>query len=192
MITSRLNGTGMQRTMRGAILLAGAIGAGEWMAGPLTTAKYGGAILWLSTLSILGQVVYNLEISRYTLYSGESIFTGKFRLLPGPFFWLALYLMLDFGSVFPYIASAAATPLAAVMVGEIAQPDRTYEVLGASLTGDTLLRTLRYILFIGMMTPLLFMGQEWAASTPFLYFTDHEPELVYVYPTDVRLPAARM
>ena len=27
------------------------------------------------------------------------------------------------------------------------------------------------------MTPLLFMGQEWAASAPFLYFTDHEVEL---------------
>lgn len=27
------------------------------------------------------------------------------------------------------------------------------------------------------MTPLLFMGQEWAASSPFLYFTDHEAEL---------------
>ncbi len=26
-------------------------------------------------------------------------------------------------------------------------------------------------------SPLLFMGQEWAASTPFLYFTDHNPEL---------------
>jgi maltooligosyltrehalose trehalohydrolase len=25
--------------------------------------------------------------------------------------------------------------------------------------------------------PLIFMGQEWAASTPFLYFTDHHPEL---------------
>jgi maltooligosyltrehalose trehalohydrolase len=25
--------------------------------------------------------------------------------------------------------------------------------------------------------PLLFMGQEWGASTPFLYFTDHHPEL---------------
>jgi maltooligosyltrehalose trehalohydrolase len=24
--------------------------------------------------------------------------------------------------------------------------------------------------------PLLFMGQEWAASSPFLYFTDHEPD----------------
>jgi maltooligosyltrehalose trehalohydrolase len=27
------------------------------------------------------------------------------------------------------------------------------------------------------MTPLLFMGQEWAASTPFLFFTDHEADL---------------
>lgn len=27
------------------------------------------------------------------------------------------------------------------------------------------------------MTPLLFMGQEWACSTPFQYFTDHEAEL---------------
>jgi maltooligosyltrehalose trehalohydrolase len=26
-------------------------------------------------------------------------------------------------------------------------------------------------------TPLLFMGQEWASSSPFQYFTDHEPEL---------------
>lgn len=26
-------------------------------------------------------------------------------------------------------------------------------------------------------TPLLFMGQEWAAGTPFLYFTDHHAEL---------------
>ncbi|MGE5198539.1 MAG: malto-oligosyltrehalose trehalohydrolase, partial [Rhodospirillaceae bacterium] len=26
-------------------------------------------------------------------------------------------------------------------------------------------------------TPLLFMGQEWAASSPFQYFTDHHPEL---------------
>jgi maltooligosyltrehalose trehalohydrolase len=27
------------------------------------------------------------------------------------------------------------------------------------------------------MTPLLFMGQEWSAGTPFQYFTDLEPEL---------------
>ena len=27
------------------------------------------------------------------------------------------------------------------------------------------------------MTPLLFMGQEWAATSPFLFFTDHDSEL---------------
>ena len=32
------------------------------------------------------------------------------------------------------------------------------------------------LLFLPMV-PLLFMGEEWAASSPFLYFTDHEPEL---------------
>lgn len=33
------------------------------------------------------------------------------------------------------------------------------------------------VLLAGAATPLLFMGQEWAASTAFLYFTDHEPAL---------------
>jgi maltooligosyltrehalose trehalohydrolase len=33
------------------------------------------------------------------------------------------------------------------------------------------------VLLTAPETPLLFMGQEWAASTPFLYFTDHEAEL---------------
>lgn len=33
------------------------------------------------------------------------------------------------------------------------------------------------LLLLSPQTPLLFMGQEFAASTPFLYFTDHEQEL---------------
>jgi maltooligosyltrehalose trehalohydrolase len=33
------------------------------------------------------------------------------------------------------------------------------------------------LLLLSPQTPLLFMGQEWAASSPFLYFTDHNPEL---------------
>jgi maltooligosyltrehalose trehalohydrolase len=33
------------------------------------------------------------------------------------------------------------------------------------------------VLLLAPGTPLIFMGQEWAASTPFLYFTDHNPEL---------------
>jgi maltooligosyltrehalose trehalohydrolase len=33
------------------------------------------------------------------------------------------------------------------------------------------------VLLTAPMTPLLFMGQEWSASTPFQFFTDFEPEL---------------
>src|SRR5262249_25692174 len=33
------------------------------------------------------------------------------------------------------------------------------------------------LLLMSPMTPLLFMGQEWAASSPFQFFTDFEPDL---------------
>lgn len=33
------------------------------------------------------------------------------------------------------------------------------------------------LLLISPATPLLFMGQEWAATSPFLYFTDHDEDL---------------
>ena len=39
------------------------------------------------------------------------------------------------------------------------------------------LRSATVLLLTLPQTPLLFMGQEWAASTPFLYFTDHHAEL---------------
>jgi len=38
-------------------------------------------------------------------------------------------------------------------------------------------RAASVLLLCAAHTPLLFMGQEWSASTPFCYFTDHEPEL---------------
>jgi maltooligosyltrehalose trehalohydrolase len=38
-------------------------------------------------------------------------------------------------------------------------------------------RAVSTLLLFLPMTPILFMGQEWAASTPFQFFTDHDPEL---------------
>ncbi|OFV90797.1 MAG: malto-oligosyltrehalose trehalohydrolase [Acidobacteria bacterium RIFCSPLOWO2_12_FULL_65_11] len=38
-------------------------------------------------------------------------------------------------------------------------------------------RAASVLLLMAPETPLLFMGQEWAASTPFLYFSDHHHEL---------------
>ena len=38
-------------------------------------------------------------------------------------------------------------------------------------------RALTALLLLGPATPMLFQGQEFASSSPFLYFADHEPEL---------------
>jgi Mn2+/Fe2+ NRAMP family transporter len=58
----------------GLVMGAAAIGGGEWLAGPAVTAKYGPSLLWIATVSIFFQVIYNVEISRYTLCTGEPIF----------------------------------------------------------------------------------------------------------------------
>jgi maltooligosyltrehalose trehalohydrolase len=38
-------------------------------------------------------------------------------------------------------------------------------------------RAMTGLLLLGPWTPLLFQGQEWNASAPFLFFADHEPDL---------------
>jgi hypothetical protein len=153
-------------------LVAGgsAIGGGEWLAGPLTTARYGGAILWLSTVSIIIQVFYNLEITRYTLYCGEPIFTGKFRLLPGPLFWLCVYIFLDLGTFFPYLVSNAATPLGAVLLGEIPNVDATYNIVGIEMTGQSFLRILQYFVFLLALLPLIFGGKVYNSLKAIMSF----------------------
>ncbi len=46
-----------------------------------------------------------------------------------------------------------------------------------TITSAAKLRALTALLLLGPNTPMLFQGQEFAASTPFLYFADHKPEL---------------
>jgi maltooligosyltrehalose trehalohydrolase len=50
------------------------------------------------------------------------------------------------------------------------------ERLSHDVTLDAFAAATALLLFLPA-SPLLFMGQEWGATTPFLYFTDHEPEL---------------
>lgn len=89
-----LTGRNVLRTIGpGAILLAGSIGGGEWIVGPLMAVKYGTTILWVATLAIVLQMIFNLESLRYTLYSGEPVLTGIMRLNPGPRFWGPAYVL---------------------------------------------------------------------------------------------------
>lgn len=47
----------------------------------------------------------------------------------------------------------------------------------AHLVSDAAYRAASALLLIAPETPMLFMGQEFAASSPFQYLTDHDPEL---------------
>ena len=144
------------------LLMGGAsIGGGEWLLGPNVTARYGAGLLWLATLSIVFQVFYNLEVSRYALYTGEPIFTGKFRTMPGPRFWVVAYLFLDAGSVFPYLAANAATPLLASILGHVPGPADTLRLFGSSvvLNQTQMIRGTGICLFLLCLVPLIFGGK---------------------------------
>ncbi|MEA2621129.1 MAG: maltooligosyltrehalose trehalohydrolase [Chloroflexota bacterium] len=57
-------------------------------------------------------------------------------------------------------------------VGNRAKGERSSHLLGPDA-----LKVAAALVVLGPQVPLLFNGEEWAASTPFLYFTDHHEEL---------------
>jgi maltooligosyltrehalose trehalohydrolase len=57
-------------------------------------------------------------------------------------------------------------------VGNRALGDRLHHQVGLDAY-----RAASALLLLSPYTPLLFMGQEWAASSPFQYFTDHHADL---------------
>ena len=106
----------------GAIVLGASIGSGEWLIGPATVVKYGLSLLWVTGLAVTFQTVFNTELVRYTLYTGEPAFTGFMRTRPGSRFWAWTYTILYFlqngwpgwagataGAVFFLAAGRAAT-----------------------------------------------------------------------------------
>jgi Mn2+/Fe2+ NRAMP family transporter len=119
-------------SMRNAYKLIGAatialgmsIGSGEWLLGPAVTAKYGAALLWIATISILTQTILNQEMIRYTIATGEPILTGAMRTRPGPAFWGATYCVLLFlQSGWPGWAVTGATAIASAFKGSITTAD---------------------------------------------------------------------
>lgn len=156
----------------GAILLAASIGGGEWLIGPAITARHGAGILWLATVSVLLQLVFNLEAVRYTLYCGEPILTGVMRLWPGSKFWAALYVLLAFAQLgVPALAKACATPLFSAFAGRLPSPESaadsqsilwiTYGIIASGvvilLSGKTIERTLEWASWFMVVFIILFL-----------------------------------
>ena len=119
-----------------AIALGMSIGSGEWLLGPAVTAKYGAALLWIATVSIILQTILNQEMIRYTLATGEPIFTGFMRTKPGPRLWGPVYGILFFLQIgWPGWALAAATAIVTMRKGSLTtDADKPEVIMWGTLT----------------------------------------------------------
>jgi hypothetical protein len=104
----------------GAILLAASIGSGEWLLGPAAVIKSGASLLTIVTISVILQVIFNMEAMRYTMYTGEPIFTGFMRTRPGALFWGHVYIVLALLHIgWPGWAATSASALFAAVAGRL-------------------------------------------------------------------------
>lgn len=133
----------------GLVLAGGSVGTGEWVMGPKAAAQYHGAMLWVVFLSIVAQVVFNTEVMRYTLCTGEPIMTGFLRSRPGPKFWVIVYLLLDCGSWWPAQAGLAAQIIVVAVKGLTPQD---------TISPDTV-RQVSYAIFVLCAVLALFGGK---------------------------------
>ncbi len=72
------------------ILLGLGLGSGEIILWPYLSSKYGMGIIWGAVIGITFQFFINMEIERYTLARGESVFVGLARKIgkPSPLWFL--------------------------------------------------------------------------------------------------------
>ncbi len=96
------------------ILLGLGLGSGELILWPYLSSQFGLGIIWAAVLGITFQFILNMEIARYTLVTGESVFVGLARKL-GRFSPLWFIFSTFIPWVWPGIVAASATMLAALI-----------------------------------------------------------------------------
>src|SRR5688500_3706019 len=93
----------------GVIILGVSIGSGEFLLGPTAFVRNGLSLLWVVGIAVLLQTIFNTELMRYTLATGEPVFTGFMRTRPSSTFWVWVYAVLYFLQVgWPAWAGTAA------------------------------------------------------------------------------------
>ena len=60
----------------GVIALGVSIGSGEFLLGPAAFVQHGFSLLWVVLIAITFQTIFNTEVMRYTLATGEPVFSG--------------------------------------------------------------------------------------------------------------------
>jgi len=96
------------------ILLGLGLGSGELILWPYLSSQFGLGIIWAAVLGITFQFFLNMEIARYSLVTGESVFVGLARKL-GRFspVWFLVSTFVPW--IWPGIIAASATVLATLL-----------------------------------------------------------------------------
>jgi hypothetical protein len=96
----------------GVIALGVSIGSGEFLLGPAAFVQHGLSLLWVVFIAIALQTIFNTEVVRYTLATGEPVFAGFMRTRPSSTLWAWVYAGLYFLQVgWPAWAGTAAAAI---------------------------------------------------------------------------------
>jgi malto-oligosyltrehalose trehalohydrolase len=104
---------------------------------------------------------------------------------PQEFVSMAQFGFLYQGQHYSWQGSGRGTPSLHLSPEQLVCFTQNHDQIANSARGERLhrvtspgrFRALTALLLLGPNTPMLFQGQEFGASTPFLYFADHNPEL---------------
>lgn len=105
----------------GVIVLGASIGSGEFLLGPAAFVRYGLSLLWVTAVAAFLQTVFNTELMRYTIATGEPALTGFMRTKPHATVWAWVYALLYLLQLgWPGWAGAAAGAIFFLFSGSIA------------------------------------------------------------------------
>lgn len=88
------------------VILALGLGSGEVILWPYLASNYGLGIAWGALLGITFQYFMNMEIERYALVKGESVFVGIYKIFKPAVYWFILSTFI--GWALPGIIAASA------------------------------------------------------------------------------------
>ena len=170
----------------GVIVLGVSIGSGEFLLGPATFVKHGLSLLWVTLVAVFFQTVFNTELMRYTVATGEPVVTGFMRTRPGRTFWAWFYAALYFLQIgWPAWAATAAGAVFFLFLGRLAAPpadSATIYLIGIAtflacvavlLLGKRIARTLEilnWVMVVCILGGFLVLGliyvplQTWASA----------------------------
>ena len=95
------------------VILALGLGSGEVILWPYLASNYGLGIAWGALLGITFQYFLNMEIERYALVKGESVFVGIYKICKPAVYWFIISTFIGFG--LPGIIAASAQVFSSVI-----------------------------------------------------------------------------